>query len=49
MALTECAYILVRFLQEFSTIENKSDRFEFVESIKLSLESGNGVKVGFSN
>ena len=49
MALTDCSYILVRFLQEFREIENRDEQVEFVESIKLSLESGNGVKVGFIN
>ncbi|KAH8594113.1 cytochrome P450 [Bisporella sp. PMI_857] len=42
MALTEIAYVLVRFLQEFNRIES-------AESIRLSLESGNGVNMAFVN
>ncbi|KAG9245907.1 hypothetical protein BJ878DRAFT_324341 [Calycina marina] len=45
MILTKCSYILVRFLREFRHIENRDEKVEFVESIKMSLESSKGVKV----
>jgi len=45
MALGQCAYLLVRFLQEFKTLENRDEEMRFVEEIKMLCESRNGVKV----
>lgn len=43
-ALTEAMYVLVRMAQEFETIESRDDE-PWVESLELTVSSGNGVKV----
>ncbi|CAJ0553157.1 Ff.00g116690.m01.CDS01 [Fusarium sp. VM40] len=43
-ALTEAMYVLVRMAQEFETIESR-DEEPWVESLELTVSSGNGVKV----
>lgn len=45
MALFECGYILVRFLQEFERMENKDLQYSFVEQHRVTMQSRNGVKV----
>ncbi|CCD48984.1 hypothetical protein ACHAPF_000710 [Botrytis cinerea] len=47
MALTEISYLVVRFMQEFKSMENRDPEKKFVAGMKLSMESKNGVKVGF--
>lgn len=47
MALTEISYVIIRFMKEFKSIDNRDEEMEFVETVKLTLESRNGVKVGF--
>ncbi|TGO35366.1 hypothetical protein BHYA_0161g00210 [Botrytis hyacinthi] len=47
MALTEVSYLVVRFMKEFKVIENRDPEKKFVAGMKLSMESKNGVKVGF--
>ncbi|KAF7885725.1 uncharacterized protein EAF02_004234 [Botrytis sinoallii] len=47
MALTEVYYFVVRFMQEFKFMENRDPEKKFVPGMKLSMESKNGVKVGF--
>lgn len=49
MALNECAYILVRLVQEFKEIENRDPVENFMEQHKLQMESRNGVKVAFQH
>ncbi|SPJ86886.1 related to cytochrome P450 alkane hydroxylase [Fusarium torulosum] len=43
-ALTEAMYILIRMAQGFQTIESR-DEEPWVESLELTVSSGNGVKV----
>ena len=45
IALTETAYVLVRLLQKFESIENRDPVLDFVEQSRLTIESRNGVKV----
>ena len=47
MVLTQYAFILVRFLQEFEAIENRDPEIAFIEEIKFGKKSRNGVKVAF--
>ena len=47
MVLTHYAFILVRFLQEFESIENRDPEMRFIEEIKFAKKSRNGVKVAF--
>ncbi|KAF7880338.1 uncharacterized protein EAF02_007184 [Botrytis sinoallii] len=46
LGLTEMAYVLARLVQEWKVVECRDEVAEWVEEIKLSVESGNGVKVG---
>ncbi|TGO58634.1 hypothetical protein BOTNAR_0178g00210 [Botryotinia narcissicola] len=46
LGLTEMAYVLARLVQEWKGVECRDEVAEWVEEIKLSVESGNGVKVG---
>jgi cytochrome P450 len=46
-ALTEAGYITVRLVQEFATMETR-DPGPWRESIKLTLASLNGTKVGLT-
>ena len=43
--LTQAAYVLVRLVQEFETLENRDPVLEYVEVTRLVTESQNGVKV----
>ena len=44
--LTQLAYLLVRFAQEFKSIENRDEVFDYFEVISMTHESKNGVKIG---
>ncbi|TGO38021.1 hypothetical protein BHYA_0084g00130 [Botrytis hyacinthi] len=46
LGLTEMANVLARLVQEWQRVEYRDEVAEWVEEIKLSVESGNGVKVG---
>lgn len=45
MALLECGYVVVQFLQEFEQMENRDPQVEFVEEHRVTMQSRNGVKV----
>lgn len=47
MVLTEISYIVVRFMRSFKEMENRDEQVGFVEGHKMTMESRNGVKVGF--
>ena len=44
--LTQLAYLLVRMAQEYQSIENRDPVLEYVEEIKMTVESRNGVQIG---
>jgi cytochrome P450 len=46
IVLTENAYVLVRLVHKFKTLENRDPVWDFVEEHRLTVESRNGVKVG---
>ena len=43
--LTQLAYLLVRFAQEFRAVENRDPVYEYAETVTMTVESRNGVKV----
>lgn len=43
--LVQAAYVLVRLVQEFKTLENRDPVLEYVEVTRLVTESRNGLKV----
>ena len=43
--LTQLAYLLVRFAQEFRMVENRDTVYEYMETVSMTVESRNGVKV----
>ena len=43
--LTQMAYLLVRLAQEFNAIRNGDEVLEYVEEIRMTIESRNGVKI----
>lgn len=43
--LTQLAYLLIRFAQEFKSIGNKDEVFEYLEKVTMTVESKNGVKM----
>ena len=43
--LTQVSYLLVRFAQEFQTLENRDPVLEYVEKVTMTIESKNGVKI----
>lgn len=45
VALTEAAYVLVRLMQTFESMENRDPEMAFIEQSRLTTESRNGVKV----
>ena len=47
MVLTQTAYVVVRILQEFQSLENRDSQREYVEAFTFTMESKNGVQVGF--
>ena len=48
LTYTETAYIAVRMLREFETLENRDEELEWKEEMRLSFQSKNGVKVGLT-
>lgn len=46
LARTEIAYVLVRLIREFKTLENRDPVYEYVEESRLTTESRNGLLVG---
>lgn len=44
--LTQISYLLVRMAQTFQTVENRDSVWEYVEAMKFTVESRNGVKIG---
>ena len=45
MALLECGYVVVRFLQESEQMENRDPQVETLEEHRATIQSRNGVKV----
>ncbi|KAL9107959.1 MAG: hypothetical protein Q9227_007174 [Pyrenula ochraceoflavens] len=43
--LTQLAYLLVRFAEEFEGLENRDPVLEYVEKVRMTVESRNGVKI----
>ena len=43
--LTQLSYLLVRVAQEFCLVQNRDKVLEYVEEIKMTVESRNGVKI----
>ncbi|KAG6040619.1 hypothetical protein E4U41_007683 [Claviceps citrina] len=43
--MTQSVYLLVRMVQRFETMENRDPCLEYVEQLKLMVESRNGVQV----
>ncbi|KAL8819488.1 MAG: hypothetical protein Q9191_007725 [Dirinaria sp. TL-2023a] len=43
--LLQLAYLLVRVTQEFESIENRDEEINYIEEIKMTVESRNGVKI----
>ena len=48
LALTEAAYVLVRMAQEYKRCECRDDVLQWVEEMKITASSKNGVKVGLT-
>lgn len=46
-ALIEASYVLIRFLQQFETLESKDQR-PWQEKIALTVSSLNGVRVSLN-
>jgi len=46
LALYWVAYTIVRMAIRFREVQNRDPVMEFVEKLKLNMESGNGVLVG---
>ncbi|KAJ8064446.1 hypothetical protein OCU04_006784 [Sclerotinia nivalis] len=46
-AMTQAAYVLVRLTQMFEIIENRDPEPEFLQLIKMGVESMNGAKIAF--
>lgn len=46
MALTQVAYVLARMAQTWERIECRDKVVEWVEELKLTASSRNGVKIG---
>lgn len=47
-AYTDMAFLLVKLVQEFKTIENRGDCLEYVEEYVMTKQIRNGVKVAFT-
>lgn len=45
MTVTQLAYVIVRLVQQFETIENRDPVEEFVDEYAFSKKSKNGVKI----
>ncbi|CAG8979093.1 hypothetical protein HYALB_00000223 [Hymenoscyphus albidus] len=48
LVLTQVTYLLVRLAQEFSAVENRDCVYRYVEEIKMTVESKNGVKISLT-
>ncbi|CAG8953999.1 hypothetical protein HYFRA_00009098 [Hymenoscyphus fraxineus] len=48
LVLTQVTYLLVRLAQEFSAVENRDSVYRYVEEIKMTVESKNGVKISLT-
>ena len=46
--LTQMLYLLVRLAQDFSTIRNGDEVLEYVEEIRMTVESQNAVKISLT-
>jgi cytochrome P450 len=46
LVYTECEYILVTLVRDFSTLVNKDEVLEWVEERRLIYQSPNGAKAG---
>lgn len=46
LALTEVAYVIARMAQEWKIIECRDEVKEWVEDLKITANSRNGIKVG---
>ncbi|MCJ1311383.1 hypothetical protein MMC25_005054 [Agyrium rufum] len=46
LALTEAAYVLARFAQEWESCECRDEAWEWVEQLEMTASSRNGIKVG---
>ncbi|THV46440.1 hypothetical protein BGAL_0386g00110 [Botrytis galanthina] len=46
-AMTQAAYVLVKLTQKFEVIENRDPELEFLQLIKMGVESMNGAKIAF--
>lgn len=46
--LVQLAYLLVRVVQEFRYIENRDKEISYVEEIKMTVESRNGIKIALT-
>ncbi|KAF5879689.1 putative cytochrome p450 alkane hydroxylase protein [Botrytis fragariae] len=46
-AMAQAAYVLVRLTQKFGVIENRDPDLEFLQLIKMGVESMNGAKIAF--
>ena len=46
-AMTQATYVLVRLTQKFEMIENRDSEWEFLQLIKMGVESMNGAKIAF--
>jgi len=47
LALSECSYVLARFVQAFPSIENRDPEIKYVEEHRMAMQSRNGVMVAF--
>ena len=47
--LTQLSYLLVRMAQEFRAVDNKDETLEYVEEIKMTVESRNGVNIALTS
>ena len=43
--LTQLSYLLVRMAQQYRAIENKDQHLGYIEEIKMTVESRNGIKI----
>ena len=48
MVLAQLTYMLVRFAQEFSVLENRDEVMEWMGEVKMTVESRNGAKVALT-
>lgn len=44
--LTQLSYLLVRMAQNFQVLENRDPVWEYIEDIKMTVESRNGIQIG---